>query len=94
MEFRDLSSPVPLHAIVTTTNEEVVAREGKRVLVVAGRSRRLAVENHSQEIKTLISEHGHIPSDVTKTIGDVATAFIVTRSASGVVVVQAAARQD
>ena len=62
-----------------------------RLVVVTGRSRRLAVENHEGELKELMEEYGSVGSEVRKTIGDVATAFVVGRCGVGVVVLQAAA---
>ncbi|KAK0202677.1 Sodium/hydrogen exchanger family-domain-containing protein [Desarmillaria ectypa] len=94
MEFRELSSPIPLHAILAAANEEIEVVKGKRILTLIGRSRRLAVENHSKEMKELMEEHGHVGSEVTKTIGDVATSFVLSRCGSGVIVVQAAAIHD
>ncbi|PFH49513.1 hypothetical protein AMATHDRAFT_194834 [Amanita thiersii Skay4041] len=61
-----------------------------RLLVVAGRSRRMAVENHVQELKKLIEKHGSVGSEVKKTVGDVAAAFVVAGVGDGIVVVQAA----
>jgi len=57
---------------------------------VAGRSRRLAVENHQQELKELMEEHGSVSNEVQKTVGDVATAFVVSGCKAGIVVLQAA----
>lgn len=48
------------------------------------------VENHRAELQTLMDEHGHVGAEVRKTVGDVATAFVVGGVGSGVVVVQAA----
>ncbi|KAF8625621.1 hypothetical protein AX17_006806 [Amanita inopinata Kibby_2008] len=61
-----------------------------RLLVMTGRSRRLAVENHSKELKQLMEEYGNVGAEVKKTIGDVAAAFVVAGCGHGVVVVQAA----
>ncbi|KAK0467114.1 Sodium/hydrogen exchanger family-domain-containing protein [Desarmillaria tabescens] len=94
MKFRELSSPIPLHAILAAANEEIEVMKGKRMLTLIGRSRRLAVENHAKEIKELMDEHGHVGPEVKKTIGDVATSFVLSRCVSGVIVVQAAAIQD
>jgi hypothetical protein len=64
----------------------------QRVLVVAGRSKRLAVEDHRAELKDLVEEHRVVGHEViSKTIGDVATAFVVSGCASAMVVLQAAA---
>jgi len=37
-----------------------------------------------------MDDHGHVGAEVRKTIGDVATAFVVAGVGSGVVVLQAA----
>lgn len=50
------------------------------------------MENHLQELKELMEQHGGVSSDVKKTIGDVATALVVSSCSAGLVVVQAANR--
>lgn len=90
IEFRELTSPIPLQTVIQEANRRVEVIGGMRLLVVAGRSRRLAAENHREELKVLREEHSSVGSEVEKTIGDVATAFIVANCGSGVVVVQAA----
>lgn len=63
----------------------------KRVLlIVTGRSRRLAVEIHTSELKSLMADNRHVRTEVVKTIGDVATAFVSASCGAGVIVVQAA----
>ncbi|KAG1858827.1 Sodium/hydrogen exchanger family-domain-containing protein [Suillus subluteus] len=85
INFTNLASPVPLHAAIQR------ASMCQRVLVVAGRSKRLAVENHHAELKDLVEEHRVVGHEVTrKTIGDVATAFVVSGCATAMVVLQAA----
>ncbi|KAJ8086252.1 K(+)/H(+) antiporter [Marasmius tenuissimus] len=62
---------------------------GRRI-VVTGRSRRLAVENHVKELKEAF--HGGERTDVRKTVGDVASALMSRGSSmglDGLVVVQA-----
>ncbi|KAJ7642763.1 Sodium/hydrogen exchanger family-domain-containing protein [Mycena polygramma] len=94
IEFRELATPVPLHAAINEVKTHHEASVGQarlpRVLVVVGRSRRLAVENHAGELKELADEYGSVGTDVRKTMGDVASAFVVSSAGSGVVVVQAA----
>ncbi|KAJ7180756.1 Sodium/hydrogen exchanger family-domain-containing protein [Mycena filopes] len=98
VEFRELASPVPLHAAIheVKVHQESVIGQARppRVLVVAGRSRRLAVENHAGELKELIGEYGSVGPEVRKTMGDVASAFVVAGAGSGLLVVQAAERRD
>ncbi|KAH7923335.1 hypothetical protein BV22DRAFT_1169988 [Leucogyrophana mollusca] len=93
IEFADLHTPVPLHAIVQRASSlrESMTEKRTRLLIVAGRSRRLAVENHHHELKELIEEHRSVGNEVVKkTIGDVAAAFVVSGNGTGMVVLQAA----
>ncbi|KAJ7091445.1 Sodium/hydrogen exchanger family-domain-containing protein [Mycena belliarum] len=98
VEFRELSSPVPLHAAIHEVNihRDAVAgqRRAPRVLVVVGRSRRMAVENHAGELKELTGQYGTVGTEVRKTMGDVASAFVVAGAGSGLLVVQAAKLDD
>ncbi|KAF9525870.1 Sodium/hydrogen exchanger family-domain-containing protein [Crepidotus variabilis] len=89
LDFVTLNSPIPLHAAIQQATESIPTPSTKLV-VVTGRSRRMAVENHRMELKQLMDEHGHVGAEVRKTIGDVATAFVVAGVGSGVVVLQAA----
>ncbi|GJE91672.1 sodium/hydrogen exchanger family-domain-containing protein [Phanerochaete sordida] len=92
IEWHEVSTPNPLRAVVERANEldELTAERRSRLLIVAGRSRRLAVENHHAELKDLMEQHGGLASEVKKTVGDVAAAFIVTGSKASIVVLQAA----
>ncbi|KAF9002926.1 Sodium/hydrogen exchanger family-domain-containing protein [Cyathus striatus] len=89
--FREIASPIPLQAIIQEAHAQAEASTASGdLLIIAGRSRRLAVENHRQELKALMDKHGAVGAEVRKTIGDVATAFVVSKCGSGVVVLQAA----
>ena len=91
IEFKTLLTPQPLSAAIQeATAATALSSPGCKLMVVTGRSRRLAVENHRGELKTLMDEHGHVGAEVRKTVGDVATAFVVAGVGSGIVVVQAA----
>jgi hypothetical protein len=92
IEFVNLASPTPLHTLIqnATSKLETFVENGARLLVVVGRSRRLAVEDHIQELKDLMNNYGHVGSEVKKTIGDVATGFVVSGCKAGIVVLQAA----
>ena len=63
------------------------------LMIVVGRSRRLAVEDHHDDLKELMEEHGQVRSEIKKTIGDVASALMLSGCNAGVVVVQAAERE-
>ena len=90
VEFKHLLTPIPLHAAIQEATAVALSSSGSKFVVVTGRSRRLAVENHRAELRTLMNEHSHVGAEVRKTVGDVATAFVVAGVGSGVVVVQSA----
>ena len=94
MNFSDLSVPKPVHALVehaVTAGNEAAAQE-RSLLVVLGRSRRLAVQDHSADLKALVEMHGAVGGEVRKTVGDVATALVVVGLDAGLIVVQASTR--
>ena len=92
VEFLEMRSPKPLHAIVGHVNEvaDQMSRKKARVLAMVGRSRRLAVEDHTAEVKEVIRSGKPIGGEVRRTIGDVGTALVVSGVRAGVVVLQAA----
>ncbi|KAI0772201.1 Sodium/hydrogen exchanger family-domain-containing protein [Irpex lacteus] len=79
IEWQDLRSLTPCAAPSKSPR-----KRRSRLLIIAGRSRRLAAENHHAELKGLIEEYGSVASEVKKTVGDVASAFISTRSEASV----------
>lgn len=81
--FEELASPTPLHV--------ALRRAGtlERAIVVVGRSRRLAVEDHYAELRMLEEEHGAVRADVRKTAGDVGTAFVMAGINASLLVMQA-----
>jgi len=91
-EFSEMRTPKPLHAIVGHVNEIVGVKSQKqaRVLVMVGRSRRLAVEDHTAELKEVLHAGNPVGGEVRRTIGDVGTALVVSGVKAGVVVLQAA----
>ncbi|KAH8989116.1 Sodium/hydrogen exchanger family-domain-containing protein [Lactarius akahatsu] len=88
--FEELASPTPLQA--------ALRRAGalERAIVVVGRSRRLAVEDHHAELRMLEEEHGAVRADVRKTVGDVGTAFVMAGTNATLLVMQASSihRED
>jgi len=92
VEFSGMGTPKPLHAIVERVNEIVDAMSERktRVLVMVGRSRRLAVECHSAELKEVMRSGKSVGAEARRTIGDVGTALVVSGVKAGVVVLQAA----
>lgn len=92
--FEDIETPTPLHTLLQKANEERLSLEksNRNLLIVTGRGRRMATESHHAELKSIIQENqgkGSIRAEVSRTVGDVATAFMIGTSAS-VLVMQAA----
>jgi len=87
--FHEASSATPLadcieRAIKLGHVEQELRAEQmsrKNVMIVAGRGRRLATENHHDELKSILasgtSSKKHVGGDARKTVGDVGAAFIV-----------------
>lgn len=90
IQFSDAHSPAPLHAAVRQAR--ALRETSPRLLIVAGRSRRMAKENHHGEMKRLLETYrpGVGLEGMRRTIGDVGTAMVVGGSASAVVVLQTA----
>ena len=87
-EERDGQETRPLEALEKThlrmgtsdvypTYGAVDTGRGTSTLVVLGRSRRMAVEDHHKELKKLVETHGSVGGEVRKTIGDVASALVI-----------------
>ncbi|KZV83435.1 hypothetical protein EXIGLDRAFT_701436 [Exidia glandulosa HHB12029] len=89
IQFVATSTPAPLARIaeIARGKKQEVEREHTRFLVMLGRSRRLATESHQKELTTFMHERGSsVNSDVRKTLGDVATAFVLSDVNAGLVV--------
>ncbi|KAH9851762.1 Sodium/hydrogen exchanger family-domain-containing protein [Lenzites betulinus] len=96
MEFSDVGTPAPLRHVIKQALDmsESAAGARGRLLILAGRSRRLAVENHHAELKSVMEEHGGIANEVKRTVGDVATALVVSGCQASVMVFQASMSAD
>lgn len=90
--FSTVSSARPLHTIVDLVAELFEqSPQTKNVIVMAGRSRRMAVESHTGELQELIVERGaSMSSMVPKTLGDVGAALVVSGATASLLVLQAA----
>ncbi|KAF8125760.1 Sodium/hydrogen exchanger family-domain-containing protein [Boletus edulis] len=90
IHFSDAQSPAPLHSALRQAR--TLRETTSRLLVVTGRSRRLAKECHHGEMKQLLETYYRpgVPGveGMRKTIGDVGTAMVLGGGA--VVVLQAA----
>ena len=103
--FREHSSPSPLHYVLdeVRTLQSSCSRaggRGKRLVTLVGRSRRLAVEDHTLELRKLAEERvasgegWRVGGEVRKTVGDVATAMVGAGLDVGIVVMQACRKVD
>jgi hypothetical protein len=92
--FLTESSPTPLHRVTELANEQAaksVAESGKTIIVLAGRSRRLAVESLKGELTKLTADSASpITSSVPKTLGDIGAALVATNVNASLLVLQAA----
>lgn len=88
ISFQRESAARPLHRMLELAGE--ASRTSRPLLVVAGRSRRMAVESHQRELHELVSERNtSVGSEVAKTFGDVASTFVVAGSNVSLIVTQA-----
>ncbi|RDX53492.1 hypothetical protein OH76DRAFT_1343339 [Lentinus brumalis] len=96
IEFDEVSTPTPLHYLIerALAMSESAADERSRLLILTGRSRRLAVENHHAELKTVMEEHGGVGSEVKRTVGDVTTALVVSGCQASMIVFQTALKSE
>ncbi|KAH9841680.1 Sodium/hydrogen exchanger family-domain-containing protein [Rhodofomes roseus] len=92
IQFSEIRTPTPLHTVVEHANSlaESTAERRAHLIVMVGRSRRLAVVNHHGEITQLTEQYGGSGGDVKKTVGDVAAILMAARCKSDIVVLQAA----
>jgi hypothetical protein len=81
IELTKLRSPLPLEAfnnIARTVYSQTVENGSSRMLIVVGRSRRLAVESHHSELAAMVKGGGHhLSGEFRKTVGDVASAIVI-----------------
>jgi hypothetical protein len=89
-KFEELASPTPLHATLQRVRLMQQEHSSAIVIVVVGRSRRMAVEDHHAELRALETEYGgaSVRSDVRKTVGDVGTAFVMAGIDTNLLVMQ------
>ncbi|KAG7447669.1 cation/H+ exchanger [Guyanagaster necrorhizus] len=86
--FSKQEASEPLRAVLELVRAE---RSGVNVIVMMGRSRRMAVESHKSELAKIVAEKGaSIGSSVTKTLGDVGAALVADGAKASLLVVQAA----
>ena len=88
--FTEESTSKPLHRTIEMAAQ--LAQSPRSLFIVAGRSRRMAVDSHQAELRQLIAEKGiSVGSEAPKTLGDVAAAYVATGVNASLVVLQACA---
>ncbi|KAG9316007.1 Sodium/hydrogen exchanger family-domain-containing protein [Chiua virens] len=89
IRFSDACTSAPVHT--TLCHARTLRETASGLVVVTGRSRRLATSSHHAEMKRML-ETARTPGleGMRKTIGDVGAAMVAAGSASAVVVMQAA----
>jgi len=86
INFGEEHTDKPLHFVQTFAT----GLRSRRLLVLLGRSRRMAAASHAAELKKLLSENRtSIGTEGTKTLGEVGTAVMSGGVGEGVLVVQA-----
>lgn len=89
ISFQSESTAQPLHRMLELVQGET-SQTSKPVLVVTGRSRRMAVESHTQELHQLgLERNASLASEISKMFGDVGSAFVVAGGNVSLVVTQA-----
>ena len=92
--FHEESTSQPLHRVVELAKEKAalsIALSGKTLIVLVGRSRRLAVESLEGELRNImVKTSSAVGSSVQKTLGDVGAALVSTQVNASLLVFQAA----
>jgi hypothetical protein len=96
IKFEEVATPRPLNAIVQRAGVELKTCEQtwKSLFIVAGRGRRMA-ESHHIELRALVEESGKgygagFGAEISRTVGDVAAAFVASGTNTSLLVLQAA----
>lgn len=89
--FSTDSSPAPLHAVVDKATSLIQQySNGRTLIAVVGRSRRLAPDTHEAELRELVSERGAAGSQsVARTLGPVGAALVAAGANASLLVMQA-----
>ncbi|EKM59486.1 uncharacterized protein PHACADRAFT_250007 [Phanerochaete carnosa HHB-10118-sp] len=88
--FREEHSPRVLRSATDAAARVASEHSGSRLLVIVGRSRRMAVESHVQELQVFLSEKGvSLGSELMKTLGDVGSALVASNVNGSLLILQA-----
>lgn len=79
-----------LHSATDAAARVASEHSGSRLLVIVGRSRRMAVESHVQELQVFLSEKNvSLASEMIKTLGDVGSALVASNVNGSLLILQA-----
>lgn len=88
INFVARGSPGLLHSVAEEANN--LLRQNNELIIVLGRSRRMAAESHARELREIIAERGSsVGTSVAKTLGDVGASLVVMNVHAGLLVMQA-----
>lgn len=95
IHFSSVTSAAPLRSLMERSTG---LSGGRRLIVVAGRGKRLAAESHQDEMQVLLSGgqsgYGALGNEMRKTLGDVATAFLISGVGAELLVMQSSGMGD
>ncbi|KAF8868526.1 Sodium/hydrogen exchanger family-domain-containing protein [Gymnopilus junonius] len=91
ISFLTESTSTPLRRVTEMVKTETATRRAgsKTLIVLAGRSRRMAVESFGGELRTLTSDGNSISTSVQRTLGDVGAALVATGVQASLLILQA-----
>ncbi|KAL4247129.1 Monovalent cation:proton antiporter 2 [Abortiporus biennis] len=92
IQFSIKLTPRPIHLVLETASS-IISEQiqlQSRVIVALGRSRRLATESLTAELKVLFNEKNiTVGTELPKTVGDLGAALVTTSSTTSLLVLQA-----
>ena len=90
--FEVKDTPDPLGSFLSRASKESKLDASNRLLIVVGRSRRMDVENVHKELNIILEKNNAtgIGGEFRKTVGDPATAVVLSALSADLLVVQAA----
>ena len=88
INFVTKGSPGLLHTVAEEANN--LLKQSNDLIIVLGRSRRMATESHAGELREIIAERGSsVGTSVAKTLGDVGASLVVMNVHASLLVMQA-----
>ena len=97
IDFRDVGASTPLHTVLTYVTPGALTTSPGELLFVSGRSRRLAVDSHREELKSISIENGKnasVIAELSKVFGDVTTAVLAAGHQMSILVLQASIKDS